>query len=106
MMLGEREVHGHGREDVDRIEVGRREGRFQKLTIVVMDSDLEMIDFLVKFERGEPFHPGVSQFFREGTRTRVIDLPSYGDGRTIRWIEFKYRNLPGQGHARVQVWAK
>ncbi len=106
MMLGEREVHGHGREDVDRIEVGRQDGRFQKLTVVVMDSDLEMIDFMVKFEHGEPFHPAVNQFFREGTRTRVIELPSYGDGRTIRWIEFKYRNLPGEGHARVQVWAK
>jgi hypothetical protein len=106
VMLGEREVHGHGREDVDRIEVGRQDGRFAKLTVVVMDSDLEMIDFSVKFEHGEPFRPGVSQFFREGTRTRVIELPSYGEGRTIRWIEFKYRNLPGEGHARVQVWAK
>jgi len=106
MMLGEREVHGHGREEADRIEVGRREGRFQKLTVVVMDADLEIFDFMVKFEHGEPFHPGISQIFREGTRTRVIDLPSYGDGRTIRWIEFKYRNLPGEGHARVQVWAR
>jgi hypothetical protein len=106
IMLGEREVHGHGREDIDRIEVGRQDGRFQKLTVVVLDSDLELIDFMVKFEHGEPFHPAVNQFFREGTRTRVIELPSYGDGRTIRWVEFKYRNLPGEGHARVQVWAR
>ena len=107
MMLGEREVHGHGREEADRIEVGRADGRFQKLTIVVMDSDLEMIDFAIKLEHGEPIRPGVNQFFREGTRTRVIDLPNgWGEGRHIKWIEFKYRNLPGEGHARVQVWAK
>ena len=38
---------------------------------------------------------------REGTRTRVIDLP--GDDRVIKVIKFKYRNLPGGGKAKVQV---
>ncbi|MFT3698544.1 MAG: hypothetical protein QM831_35695 [Kofleriaceae bacterium] len=103
-MLGERTVNGHGREDVDKIEVGRYQGKFQKMTIVVLDSDLEMIDFIVKFGKGEPWHPGVSHFFKEDQRTRVIDFP--GDERTIKWIEFKYRNLPGGGKAKVQVWAK
>lgn len=51
----------------------------------------------MKFGRGEPFRPEVNQYFREGTRTRSIDLP--GDGRVIKWIEFRYRNLPG-GAAR------
>jgi hypothetical protein len=104
LMLGERVVNGHGREDSDRIDVGRGEGKFRKLTVVVLDSDLEMIDFAVKFGRGEPFHPEVNQFFKESTRTRVIDLP--GDDRVIKWIEFKYRNLPGGGKAKVQVWAR
>lgn len=103
-LLGEREVNGHGREDVDRIEVGRAMGKFRKLTVVVLDSELEMIDFSIKFKHGEPFHPAVSYFFREGTRTKVIDLP--GDERTIQWIEFKYRNLPGERRAKVQVWAQ
>lgn len=103
-MLGERTVNGHGREDTDRIEVGRYEGRFAKMTIVVQDSDLEMIDLSVKFERGAPWHPATSHFFREGQRTHVIDFP--GDERRIRWIEFRYRNIPGQGHAKVQVWAR
>ncbi len=103
-MLGERTVNGHGREDMDKIEVGRYQGKFAKLTIVVLDSDLEMIDFMVKFGKGEPWHPGVSHFFKEDQRTRVIDFP--GDERTIKWIEFKYRNLPGGGKAKVQVWAK
>lgn len=103
-LLGERTVNGHGREDVDKIEVGRYQGKFAKLTIVVLDSDLEMIDFVVKFARGEPWRPGVSHYFREDQRTRVIDFP--GDERTIKWIEFKYRNLPGGGKAKVQVWAR
>lgn len=104
-LLGERVVDGHGKEDTDHIEVGRAEGKFQKLMLVVTDSDLEIIDFLVKFKKGEPYHPEVKAFFREGTRTRPIDLPGNQD-RIIKWLEFRYRNLPGGGKAKVQVWAK
>ena len=104
VMLGERVVHGHGREEHDRIEVGRHEGKFQKLTLVVLDADLEMFDFEIKFERGAPWHPEVKQFFKEGQRTRVIDFP--GDERSIKFVDFKYRNIPGEAKAKVQVWAK
>jgi len=103
-MLGERTVNGHGKEDHDVIEVGRHEGKFKKLTIVVENSDLEMTDFQIKFGKGEPWHPEVKQFFKEGQRTRAIDFP--GDERTIKRIEFAYRNLPGGGRAKVQVWAQ
>src|SRR4051812_2215954 len=101
-MLGEREVNG--RVDHDRITVGRREGRFSKLTLVVLDSDLELLDFEIKFAKGAPWHPDVKHFFKEGQRTRLIDFP--GDERVIKFIDFKYRNLPGGGRAKVQVWAK
>lgn len=100
-MLGSREVDG--RVDRDRIEVGRYEGKFSKLTIVVRDSDLELIDFAVKFGRGPEWRPNVAHYFRENQRTRVIDFP--GDERVIKHIEFKYRNLPGGGRAKVEVWA-
>lgn len=106
-MLGERTVDGRGRRggaDRDRISVGRKEGTFRRLTVVVLDSSLDMEDMEVKFGRGPSFRPDVRQVFNEGSRTRVIDLP--GDDRVIRWIEFRYRNLPGGGRARVQVWAK
>jgi hypothetical protein len=102
VMLGQREVNG--RVDRDRIEVGRREGRFSKLTLLVLDSDLDLIDFEIKFAKGTPWHPDVKHFFKEGQRTRVIDFP--GDERVIKFIDFKYRNLPGGGRAKLQVWAK
>jgi hypothetical protein len=102
-MLGERTVDSN-REDYDRIEVPRGEGRFRKLTLVVLDGDLEMIDMLVELGHGEPFHPEINAFFRENTRTRVIDLP--GETRRIHGIQFRYRNLPGGARARVQVWAR
>ncbi len=104
-LLGEREVHGHGRESSDRIEVGRGEGRYSKMTIVVTDADLEMIDLSVQFMKGDPWHPTVNEYFKEGKRTHVIDFPGTDD-RHIRWIDFRYRNIPGEGHAKVQVWAK
>ena len=103
-LLGERVVNGHGKMDHDVIEVGRHEGKFSKLTIVVEDSDLEMTDFQIKFGKGAPWHPEVKQFFKEGQRTRAIDFP--GDERAIKRIEFGYRNLPGGGRAKVQVWAQ
>lgn len=104
-MLGERVVNGHGNQDKDRIEVGRKEGLFSKLMLVVLDSDLEIIDFQIKFKKGEPYHPEVKAFFKEGTRTRAIDLPGNND-RIIKWLEFTYRNLPGGGRAKIQVWGK
>jgi len=100
--LGEREVNG--KLDHDRIEVGRHEGRFSKLTLVVLDSDLELLDFEIKFAKGAPWHPAVRHVFREGQRTHVIDFP--GDERAIKSIDLKYKNLPGGGRAKVQVWAK
>jgi hypothetical protein len=98
--LGARDVDG--RVDHDRIEVGRYEGKFSKMTIVVRDSDLEMIDLSVKFAKGPEWHPTVSHFFKENQRTHVIDFP--GDERTIKYIDFKYRNLPGGGRAKVEVY--
>ena len=102
--LGERAVQGGRRGDRDKIIVGRNEGKFRKLMLVVVDSDLEMIELTVKFGRGREFRPEVNQFFRENTRTRAIDLP--GDDRVIKSVDFRYRNLPGTGRAKVQVWAK
>jgi hypothetical protein len=109
VMLGEREVHGHGRENHDRLEVGRADGKFARLTIVVTDADLELTDLSVQFRHGDPWHAATRHYFKEGQRARAIDLPASehgGDARTIQYIDLSYRNLPGEGHARVQVWGQ
>ena len=100
--FGERTVNG--RVDTDRIAVGSYKGKFQKLTLVVTDSDLELIDLEVKFERGPAWHPALRHYFKEGQRSHVIDFP--GDERRIKFVEMKYKNLAGGGAAKVQVWAK
>ena len=74
------------------------------MTIVVLDSDLELLDFDVKFGKGKPWNPNVKHVFKEGQRTRVLDFP--GDERVIKFIDLKYANIAGGGKAKVQVWAK
>jgi hypothetical protein len=101
-LLGERSING--RVDKDRIIVSRAKGKFQKMTIVVLDSDMELLDFDVKFGKGKPWNPNVKHVFKEGQRTRVLDFP--GDERVIKWIDLKYANIAGGGKARIQVWAK
>lgn len=101
-LLGERTVNG--RVDKDRIAVGKYKGKFSKMTMVVYDSDLELVDFEVKFAKGPAWHPEVRHIFKEGERSRVIDFP--GDERNIKFIDFKFKNLPGGGRAKVQVWAQ
>lgn len=98
--LGERTVNG--RVDRDSIAVGRHEGKFTKLTIVVEKSDLELLSFVVTFANGQKFSPSVRHHFKEGSRTRVIDLP--GDERVIQKIDITYKNTPGGGNASVEVW--
>lgn len=100
-LLGERSVAG--RYDHDTIAVGSYKGRFDKLTMVVTDSDLELIDLEIKFVTGRSYHPATRHYFREGSRSRVFDLP--GDDRMIRSIELRYKNV-GSGNAKVQIWGR
>ncbi len=101
-LLGSQTVEG--RKDKDTYVIGRKAGRFDRLTIVVKDSELEMLDFVVVFENGQKFEPKVKHTFRENERTRAIDLP--GNERYIKQINVKYANLPGGGKARVEIYGR
>jgi hypothetical protein len=103
-MLGEQSVDG--RRDKDTIKVSKYAGQFDQLTMVVLDSDLDLKDFVIKFGDNdkEKWSPSFKQVFKEGSRTRVIDLP--GKDRIIRKIELAYANIAGGGKAKVQIWAR
>src|SRR5215210_2562416 len=103
--LGERRVNGkYDHVDTDTIVVGRYEGRYSKLTIVVEKHDIEIVDFDVYFANGQKWTPpGIKHHFRDNSRSRVFDLP--GDERIINKIVMKYRNLDRRGQATVEVWA-
>ncbi len=99
-LLGEQTVDG--RVDTGHIGFSQNRGKVSKLTIVVIDSDLEMLDLGITFVSGKTYNPKIRQFFREGTRTRVINLPN---AEILRAVDFKFANLPGGGRAKVQVYA-
>jgi hypothetical protein len=103
-MLGEQSVDG--RRDKDTIKVSKYAGQFDQLTMVVLDSDLELRDFVIKFGDNdkEKWSPNFKQVFKEGQRTRVIDLP--GKDRVIKKIDLSYANIAGGGKAKVQIWAR
>ena len=98
--LGERWVTGGADRDV--IRVGKRDGRFVALAIVVEHSALEMFDMVVLFGDGSRYAPPVRAVFGPGTTSRVIDLP--GGARDVQAVEFRYGNLPGGGRAQVELW--
>jgi hypothetical protein len=100
--LGERWVDG--RADRDVIAVGRRDGRFRKIQLVVERSSLELFDVVITFGDGETFSPGTRLVFAPGSSTRVIDLP--GGERFIRSVAFRYGNLPGGGRAQIELWGR
>jgi hypothetical protein len=77
----------------DTIEVGRAEGRFHALKLVVEGAPVEMRDIRVTFGDGSTFHPETRLNFAENSVSRTIDLP--GRGRVIRKIDFLYRKTSG-----------
>lgn len=100
-MIGERTVEG--RVDKDAIDVNNAAGnRYTKLTVVVLDSDLVMNEMHMYYKSGKHHEADtISNFaFREGSRTRVINLPS----ELLQRVTFRYSNLPGGGRARIQLW--
>ena len=101
-MLGSLAVTG--KLDHDMIPIGKDEGKFRQLTLVVLDSDVEVDRFRIEFGNGQPLEVPVRHFFKEGSRSRVIDLP--GDKRVIKNIHLVYGNTRGGGRARVEVWGR
>jgi hypothetical protein len=101
-LLGEQTVQG--KRDRDVITVGKYEGKFDQLQLVVLDSDIDLKDITVQFSNGEKWSPALKHSFRQGQRSRVIDLP--GNNRTIAKIELVYANTPGGGRAKVAVYGR
>jgi hypothetical protein len=91
--------------DRDRIQVGRREGTFRALRLVVRGGPLEMSDMVVTFGDGQTFSPKIKQRFDENTTSREIDLP--GDRRAIQSVDFNYRSVDRrEGRATVYLYGR
>ena len=99
-LLGRREVDF--KNDHDRIDVGRSEGRFRQLQLRVKNAPIEISDMVVTFQNDETFKPNLRHRFSEGTGTKTIDLP--GDRRGIKRIDFRYKSIDRrEGKGVVEV---
>ena len=88
--------------DRDTIEVGRQEGSFRALKLVVRGADIFVIDMKVTFGNGETQDLVVNAAIRANTETRPLDLQ--GDGRFIQRVDFIYRARQGfSGRATVEL---
>ena len=102
-LLGRQEVNFRG--DHDRIDVGRREGRFKELQVRVEGAPIEMRRMVVTFGNDETFTPRIRHRFDANSTTHVIDLP--GNRRTIKTIDFDYASLDRrEGRATVALYAR
>jgi hypothetical protein len=90
--------------DRDVIDVGVREGTFNGIRIEVDGGTLEMYNIVLTFGNGDTWSPNTRVVFRQGSWTRLIDLP--GPARFIRKIEFWYRSRLRRGQATVRVFGR
>jgi hypothetical protein len=101
--LGQREVDF--KNDRDRIDVGRSEGRFRQLQIRVKNAPIEISDMVITFGNDQTFKPNLRHRFNEGSGTRTIDLP--GERRSIKRIDFNYKSINRrEGKGTVEVLAR
>ena len=102
--LGERWVHGNGREVREGIGGIRGDGAFTSIMLVVENAPMNMDDFWVTFGDGQVWRPGTRLTFGPDSTTREIPLP--GGARHIRRVDFVMNNFPGDGKAKVELWGR
>ncbi len=90
--------------DRDVIDVGAREGTFNAIRVEVDGGQLEMYNIVLTFGNGDTWSPNTRVVFRQGSWSRLIDLP--GPARFIRKIEFWYRSRLRRGQATVRVFGR
>ncbi len=100
--LGERTVNGSVDHDV--IPVGRQDGKFHEIMIVVERAPIELFDLVVTFGNGERYEPHTRLVFGADSTSRNIDLP--GGARFIKRVDFRYGNLVGGAQAKVELWGR
>ncbi len=88
--------------DKDVIHVGRGEGRFRSIRLLVSGNKVHMMDLKVIYANGQPDDIPVRDEIRAGGQTKPLDLK--GERRAIKEIEMVYRSQPSfKGEATVCV---
>jgi len=100
--LGRRQVQFDAEKDT--IVVGAVEGRFNAIKIDVDEGNVEMYNIKVTFGDDSHWSPDTKIEFKQGMRSRTIDLP--GEARVIRKVEFWYRSELKRGRAIVDLFGR
>ena len=100
--LGAREVDF--RLDVDTFPVSAWRGTFRRLVFQVDGNDLAIARIVVRYSSGADEEVEVMHEFREGSRSRIVDLA--GARRSIRWIRIVYGTVGAmrEGKATVTIY--
>ncbi len=103
--LGERHVGFVNDHDV--IEVGRHEGKFKRLKLIVRRNDIELNSIKVMFGNGEVEDVVFKQRIHDGGEA-VINLKTpWHEGRHIRAVEMHYHSRPDfRGEAIAELWGQ
>lgn len=97
--LGAREADF--RLDVDTFPVSALRGRFRRLLFTVEGNDLAIARIVVRYSSGADEETEVMHEFREGSRSRIVDLA--GARRSIRWIRIVYGTAGAMREGRALV---
>ena len=100
--LGERWVNGGA--DHDMIHVGRKDGRFTSIMLVVENAPIELFELDVTYGDNQHQQFPTRLMFNPDTTTRMIDLA--GGARVIRRVDFRYGNLVAGARAKVELWGR
>lgn len=91
--------------DKDVIQVGRQDGDFSAIKLVVKDNEVEFKNVTVVYGNGARDDVAVRNRIRAGGETRAIDLK--GGDRFIKRVELVYKSKPSfKGQATVELWGK
>jgi hypothetical protein len=86
------------------IRVGKYEGRYARVMLVVTGGSLEVGDVVIQFGNGQRWSPGLRHSFADGSRSRSIDLP--GHVRFIRGVELVRGGVPPGTRAHAELWGQ
>ena len=93
--------------DHDMIHVGRHDGKFKRLKLIIRKNDIELNSIKVFFVNGEVEDVVFNRHLHDGQEA-VIDLPhGWHEGRYIRDVELHYHSRPDfRGEALAELWGQ
>lgn len=93
--------------DHDVIEVGRHDGKFKRLKLIIRRNDIELNSIKILFGNGEVEDVVFQQHIHDGGEA-VINLRSpWHEGRFVRAVEMHYHSRPDfRGEAIAELWGQ